>query len=403
MQKSKILLIVCDGLGDLPSQELGGKTPLEAAKKPNLDKMARKGRTGIMQVLGKGVIPESDSAHLTLFGYDLKKHYVGRGPFEALGLGINLKHGDIAFRSNFATVDSDLRITDRRAGRIENCSELAKKLNNMHIRGVHFLVKPGTEHRATVVLSGNGLSEKISDGDPHNTGEKALKILPLDKSREARFTAEVLNEFLEKAHKILDNHPLNLERKEKGLPTANYLLLRGAGKMKKAPSIKERFGLRACCIAGAGLYKGVAAFVGMEIIEVSGATGTPQTNINAKISRAIRELENFDYVFVHIKGCDVFGHDGKCIEKKQFIEKIDTALEPLLELKNTLVVITADHSTPCSKKNHSADPVPVLFFGNQIKPDKTNCFGENSCRKGALGIIQGKNLMKLMLKEAKRT
>ncbi|MCX6801504.1 MAG: 2,3-bisphosphoglycerate-independent phosphoglycerate mutase [Candidatus Diapherotrites archaeon] len=402
MNKAKILLIVCDGMGDLPVKELGGKTPLEAAKKPNMDKMAAAGKTGTMHVLGKGVIPESDSAHLTLFGYDLKKHYVGRGPFEALGLGINLKHGDIAFRSNFATAGQDLTILDRRAGRIENCTELAKRLDNTRIRGVHFLVKPGTEHRAAVVMSGHGLSDKISDGDPHSAGEKALEIRPLNKSQEAKFTAEVLNEFLRNAHTILDSHPLNLERVQKGLPPANYLLVRGAGEMKKVPSLKERFGLRACCIAGAGLYKGVAAFVGMDLFEVKGATGTPQTDIKAKIARAVKELEHFEYVFVHIKGCDIFGHDGKCIEKKKFIEKIDSALAPLLGLKDALVIVTADHSTPCSQKNHSADPVPVLFYRVGMKAGRAKGFGETACRKGALGVFSGSDLMKLALKEAGR-
>lgn len=398
----KIMLIVSDGMGDLPVKAFGGKTPLEAARTPNMDLMARKGQTGIMHVLKKGVIPTSDKAHLTLFGYDLKKHYPGRGPFEALGLGINLKHGDIAFRCNFGTVDSKMKIVDRRAGRIKNVSKLAEKLDNMKIRGIRFLVKPGTSHRAAVVMRGTGLSEKVSNGDPHKAGLKVKKIRPMDKSREAKFTAGVLNEFLEKAHKILDNDLVNVKRRKKGLLPANYLLLRGAGRMKSVPSLRERFGLNACCIAGAGLYKGVARFVGMKVLKVKGATGRPDTSVKAKISRALMELKKYDYVFVHVKGCDVFGHDGNAIGKKEFIEKIDRALTPLLSLDKTLVAITADHSTPCSHKAHSADPVPVLLWEKTLKPDSVEEFGEHPCRKGSLGVLQGKKFMALLLGKAGR-
>ncbi len=396
----KILLLISDGMGDLPVEELGGKTPLEAAKTPNLDKLAEKGQTGKMHVLEKGKTPHSDEAHLTLFGYELKKHYVGRGPFEALGLGINLRHGDIAFRCNFGTVGSDGIVTDRRAGRIRDVKPLAEELNGMRARGVEFLVVPGTAHRAALIMRGQGLSEKVSDGDPRKEGRKALEIRAMDDSKEAKFTADALNEFLEKAHTILDKHSLNAKRRGKGLLPANFLLPRGAGKMKSVPNVMERFGLNACCIAGAGLYKGVAKFVGMDILEVEGATGRPDTDVSAKISRAIKELKERDYVFVHVKGCDIFGHDGNATGKMEFIEKIDIALKPLLGLKNVLIAVTADHSTPVSRKDHSADPVPVLLSGG-IEADSVKEFGERECEKGSLGEIMGKNFMKLLLEKAK--
>jgi len=395
--KQKILFIISDGMGDLPSKKLNGKTPLEAAETPNLDKMAELGQTGLMHVLKPGVIPHSDEAHLTLFGYDLKKHYIGRGPFEAFGLGMHLKHGDIAFRCNFGTVSKGM-VVDRRAGRIENVAELCKKLDNLKINGVQFLVKPGTSHRAAVVMRGKGLSDKICDSDPNKEGAKAEKVKARDKSKQAKFTADTLNEFLKKTHEILEAHPVNLARKKKGLKPANYLLLRGAGKMKQVPDIKKRFGLKAVCIAGAGLYKGVAAFVGMKILKVKGATGTPKTSVKAKIDRAIKELKSNDLVFVHVKGCDVFGHDGNCAGKKKFIEKIDKALKPLIGIENVLVAITADHSTPCSRKDHSKDPVPVLFYGSMIKADSTDKFSEKKAKKGKLGVLHGKKFMKLMLK-----
>ena len=264
------------------------------------------------------------------------------------------------------------------------------------------MVKPGTSHRATLVMKGPGLSDKVSDSDPHKPGVKPWKIRALDGSKEALFTAEILNEFIEKAHKILDMHPLNFERRKKGLLPANLLLIRGVGKMKKVPGMRERFGLKACCIAGAGLYKGVAAFAGMKVLNVKGATGTPKTDLMAKFARAVKEIGKYDFEFVHIKGCDVFGHDGDAIGKKRFIEKIDRAIAPLLVPENTIVAVTADHSTPCSFKDHSADPVPVLLFGPGIKPDSAKKFGERPCRKGSLGEIQGKDFMKLLIKAAGR-
>jgi len=396
--KQKILFILSDGMGGLPSKKLNGKTPLEAAKTPNLDKMAELGQVGLMHVLEPGRIPHSDEAHLTLFGYDLRKHYVGRGPFEAFGLGMHLKHGDIAFRCNFGTVSRELKLLDRRAGRIENTAELCRKLNNLKVNGVKFIVKPGTSHRAAVVMRGKGLSDKICDSDPHRTGVSARRVKPSDKSKQAKFTAVTLNEFLRKTHELLEAHPVNQARKKKGLKPANYLLLRGAGKMKTVPSIRKRFGLKAVCIAGTGLYKGIAEFVGMKILNVRGATGTANTSVKAKIARALKELKSNDLVFVHVKGCDLFGHDGDCVGKKKFIEKIDRALKPLIGIENTLVAVTADHSTPCTRKDHSKDPVPVLFYGSMIAAGPVSGFSERKAGKGRLGVLHGKKFMKLMLK-----
>ncbi len=393
-KRAKIMLVVCDGMGDLPCRELAGKTPLEAAKTPNLDRLAAEGITGIMDVLGKGLTPSSDRGHLALFGYDFKKIRVGRGPIEALGIKMNLKHGDVAFRGNLGTVDRERRILDRRAGRIKNAVKLAKALNGMRIQGIQFLVKAGTSHRVAIVMRGPGLSEKVSDSDPHEEGKKALKVKATDRSGKAEFTASVLNEFLEKAHSILSKHPLNAERKRRGLPEANFVLTRGAGAMKKVRSFREKYGLNACCIAGGGLYKGVAALVGMKVIDVRGATGTPQTNIKGKISRAVKELKGkHDFVFVHIKGTDVFGHDGDAPAKKRFIERIDAELKPLLALEDAIVIVTADHSTPCSKKDHSSDPVPLLLWGKGIKADSVQRFGERECGKGSIGRIRGIELM----------
>jgi len=399
--RMKILMIVSDGMGDIPQKKLRGLTPLESAKTPNMDTLAKKGRTGLMHVLGKGVIPTSDKAHLTLFGYSVKQHFVGRGPFEALGVGMKLKPGDIAFRCNFGTVKKGIAV-DRRAGRIESVKELTKELDGMKINGIKFILKPGTSHRAALVMRGKGLSEMIGNSDPHKTGARIKKVVPLNKSKQAKFTAETLNEFLEKSHLILEKHPVNEKRKKAGKKPANYLLLRGAGKMKNVPGMKKRFGLNSSCVSGAGLYKGVASFVGMKILKVKGATGKPNTNIKAKIARAVKELKKNDLVFVHVKGCDLFGHDGDCNGKKKFIEKLDLALKPLLKLERVVIAITADHSTPCSKLDHSSDPVPVLTYSSTMKGDSVEEFGEKYCKNGSLGTIQGKNFLKLLLRQAGR-
>ena len=393
----KMILIICDGLGDRPYKEFAYKTPLEAAKKPNLNMLAKNAACGIMYSLAPGIRAGSDTAHLSIFGYNIKKYYLGRGPLEALGLRMQLRQGDIAFRANLATVDKKGVIVDRRAGRIGNSKPFAELIDGMEIRGVKFIVKAGTAHRLALVMRGKGLSPKISDSDPHESGMKPKKIQPLDDSKEAAFTADILNEFLEKAHKLLSVSKLNRERKKKGLMQANFILTRGAGIFKRVPTFKERYWLSACCIAGAGLYKGIARFIGMDVLDVEGATGKVNTDINAKISRAIKALEEYDFVFVHIKGCDIFGHDGDVKGKKQFIEKIDSALKPLLKLKEALVIVTADHSTPCCMKDHSGDAVPVLIKGPGVRVDKVAEFGERACAKGYYRFNSGMELMNEIL------
>lgn len=394
---NKVLLIICDGISDRPLKELNGKTPLEAAKTPNLDKLSELGISGLMHTIDVGIRPGSDVAHLSIFGYDPYQYYSGRGPFEAFGLGIDLKPGDIAFRGNFATVDETLTITDRRAGRIENTHSLVESLNRIHIEKVHFLVKEGTGHRAAVVLRGNGLSGKISDNDPHLIGLKAMDVYSLDNKPASKKTAKYINEFLKKAYEVLSKHPLNLERINKGFPPANYLLLRGAGEMPSLTPFSQKYGLKSACIAGAGLYKGIGKMLGMKVINIVEATGKPNTNIQAKIKAAISALKNYEFIFVHIKGADVLAEDGDFQGKKEFIEKIDKAMKPLINLDDVLVVITADHSTSSELKMHTSDPVPVLLSGWGVRVDDIAHFGERSAASGKLGFIKGAHLMKIIL------
>lgn len=386
----KIIFIIIDGLGDKSIPALGNKTPLEAAKTPNLDWLANNGICG--QVLPfffpwQGY-PRSDTAHLALFGYNPKIHYMGRGPYEAAGAGFNLRKGDLAFRTNFGTVDANFKVIDRRAGRINKTEPLIRAISGIKIKGVKFLVKRAYGHRAALIMRGKNLSEKIIDGDPHKIGVKVRKITPKDKSRTTKFTAQVLNKFLEKSYLILKSHKLNKKRKQLGKLPANYILIRGAGKIRKTPSFYQRYKLKACCVAGGNLYKGIAKILGMKLINVKGATGLPNTNLGAKLKKAKLALKKYDFVFCHIKATDSLAEDGNFRGKKEFIEKIDKNIKPLLRLKNTIIVITGDHSTCSLMKRHCVEPVPVLIYKKGMRRDNVSEFNEKTCQKGKLGKIR---------------
>ncbi len=392
----KILLTILDGLGDTPIPELGDKTPLEAAHIPNMDKLAEEGMCGLVEPYlfpgEKG--PTSEGAHVALFGY--KDYFLGRGPYEAAGARVEMKEGEIAFRVNFGTVNDNLEIVDRRAGRINETKPFSETISGKEIDGVEFLLKSSFGHRGVLVMrSEKGLSAKVSDGDPHEVGAKVNKINALDESEEAEFTANVLNKFLEWAHDVLENHSLNKERKEKELLPANYLLIRGPGKMSEIPSFKEKYGLDAAFIAGGTLYKGVAKILGMKEIKVEGATGQADTNLEGKIEGVKKGLKDHDFVFLHIKATDTFAHDGDFKNKKMFIEKIDKHLNSLLGLENTLIIITGDHSTCCKQKDHCKEPIPFLLSG--AEKDEINSFSEKECRKGVLGKFNQDDLMKKVL------
>jgi 2,3-bisphosphoglycerate-independent phosphoglycerate mutase len=391
---NKAMLIVMDGLGDRPLKELGNRTPLEAARTPNLDALAARGITGMMNSIGIGQRPGSDTSHLAIMGYDIERYYTGRGTIEVSGLGMALEAGDVALRGNLGTVDQNLVVTDRRAGRITDTGPFVADLNGLKYRGITLLVQPGTGHRAGIILRGPGLSSRISDNDPHEVGVKVHEVHALDDSPEAAFTAEVLNHFLAEAHKILAANTLNQDRITQGKPPANYLLARGAGYYKKIEKFGERYGLRACTIAGGGLYKGIGAFTGMDVFKVAGATGLPNTDIAAKFTAGLEALAGaYDFAFVHIKATDTFGEDGDFQGKLEFINRIDAAAGLLLDTPH-LLVFTADHSTPCALKKHSGDPVPIMMIGEgMVRQDEVTAFGERPCARGAMGRLTGLQVM----------
>ena len=383
----KIILIVIDGLGDEPISQLKNKTPLEVAKTPNFNFLAKNGICGlILPWHEKGKLPTSEDTHLAIFGYDPKKSNPGRGVLEVLGIGEKIKKGDVCFRGNFATVYENLRIIDRRAERIEDTEDLIESLNKIKIKGVKVIVRKAFGHRVGIIFRGKNLSVKVSSNDPKKVGVEVLKI------RGQKRMVKILEEFLEKARAILENHPKNKKRIKEGKLPANYILLRGAGKLKKIESFKEKYGLKAGFIAGGTLYKGIGRYLGMEEIKVKGADGTIKTNLKGKFLAVKRTIKDYDFIFLHIKACDNLAEDGKFLEKKEFIEKIDQNLKPILNLKDVLIVITGDHSTCSLKKSHCNLPNPILIYG--AKKEGCQKFSERECKKGKLGILKQIDLMK---------
>lgn len=399
----KLLLVICDGLGDRPVRELEGKTPLQYANCQNFDWFAENGICGIMDTIAPGIPPGSDTAHLALLGNDPYETYSGRGPFEAFGIGMDVKPGDVVIRGNFSTVDQDLKIIDRRAGRIKKgTKEIAKSLDGMKIEGAKIFFKEGTEHRAALLIRGDGLSSEITDTDPHRMECCPLKAEPL--VPEAKKTASIVEEFSRKAHEILKEHPVNKEREKEGKIPANYILLRGAGVTPKLKSIKEKYGLKSAAVVGVMLVKGVCKAMGMNTLEVKGATGGVDTDMMAKAKAAISALESHDFVLLHIKACDVYGHDGDAKGKVETIGRLDEMLGFVRDnISNTCVAVTADHSTPLSVRNHSGDPVPLAIVGEGVRKDEVAKYDEFSLAKGGLGRIRGKDLLPIMLDIANRS
>jgi 2,3-bisphosphoglycerate-independent phosphoglycerate mutase len=412
MDKLSVIIVVGDGLGDRPVPSLSGRTPLEVAKKPNIDKLARISAIGLWDPISPGVRPGSDTAHLTLFGINPIGNYPGRGPFEAIGAGAELRPGDIAFRGNFATVDDDLIIIDRRAGRHvpENrdltsyLNENIKEIDNVE---VHFY--SATEHRLAVVLRGEGLSSQVSDTDPHEVGVKVQPAKALSNDLAARRTAEIVNKLTRKVHELLRRHPLNAERVRKGLPPVNFILLRGAGKMIKYEKIQEREGIdieKAVAISATAMIKGVCKLLGFEVITPEGATGGVDTDVLSKADSVIEYWrKGYDLIYMHVKGTDAASHDGKPDLKIKVIEKIDAAVGRIIDsidLSRTVIAFTGDHTTPIVVRDHTGDPVPLLIYSPTILSDGIREFNERTARRGGLGRIRGIDLLYTLLDQANR-
>lgn len=406
MTANKILFLVLDGISDRPSPALGGTTPLAAARTPVLDRLAAEGICGIMDTIGPGIRPGSDTAHLALLGYDPYKYYTGRGPLECEGSGIHMEPGMIGFRCNYATVSREGNILDRRAGRIHDTAALSAAIQNgvdLSKFGVDFIFRSGAGHRAALALKGEGIGHCVTSNDPKKDGVPPLTVTAIKTAANHEKTAAVCNEFVKQSTKILFDHPINKERLAKGESPANIVLMRGAGEMGHFEPFGQKYGMNGSVISAASLITGIGNAIGLPHVEVPGITGSQNSNIAGKITAAIRELETRDFVLVNIKGADESGHDGLAEQKKAFIEKIDNVLEPLLTLQDTIIIICGDHSTPCTLKDHSADPVPVMLWGEGVRMDDVVQYNEYTCARGGLCRINGTALLPIALDLINRT
>jgi 2,3-bisphosphoglycerate-independent phosphoglycerate mutase len=378
---SKIVLLVIDGLGGLPDPRTG-KTELETASTPNLDRLATKGICGLIDPVGPGITPGSTPGHLALFGYDPVKFNIGRGVVAALGIDFDLKPKDIAARGNFCTVDKAGVVTDRRAGRIptEKCIELCQLLDGIKIEGVRLFVRPVKEHRFAVIFRGEGLAPGVSDSDPQQTGvaPKAIKA----EQATARRTAEIAGEFIEKAKKILAGHH-----------PANMVILRGFSRKPKLPTMSDIYKLKPAAIAVYPMYRGLAKLVGMQLLK----TGT---TVKEEFDTLKQNYADYDFFFIHIKGTDSAGEDGDFERKASVIEEIDKALPALTSLEPDVIVVTGDHSTPALLKSHSWHPLPVLLYSRWCRADRVGEFSESACIMGGLGRFPAMQLMPLAMANA---
>ena len=379
---SKIILVVLDGLGGLPYKD--GKTELEYAKKPNIDALAERSALGLTHPILRGVTPGSGPAHIALFGYDPLKYIIGRGILENLGLGVEIKKGDMAVRGNFCTLKDGL-ILDRRAGRIptDKCIELCKKLNKNvgKIDGVDVLFTPGMEHRFALRLRGKGLSDKIKETDPQKVGKKP--VIPEALEEEGKKTSQILKKITE-----ISRDTLKDEKR------ANFIVLRGYSLYPPIPFMNELFKLTPAAIATYPMYKGLAKLVGMDVLEVNGLAITDEVKILKQ------NYEKYDFFYFHVKKTDSYGEDGNFDKKVSIIEEFDKVLPEILSLSFDVIVITSDHSTPCLLKGHSWHPNPFLIYSKYVIADEQMEFSEKSCAKGILGHFYAKDAMSLMLANA---
>ena len=406
-----MIYVLLDGVGDLPHPDLDGKTPLEAADTPILDKIASNGSIGEVISVGKGIAPESDIAVFNMLGYKFNhEDYAGRGVIESVGVGIDFKDGDLALRGNFSTLDDEAIIIDRRAGRHiekEDADGVAKEIEEkikFSNPDTSVVVSPTIGHRVIVRIRTNSkkLSSKITNTDPaySNIGGmgvakavgdylKIEKCLPLEDNEDSKFTANLVNEFSEQAIKILKESEINKKRKEQGKKQLSCILLRDAGnKVPNVVPINEKHEMQFSCIVDMPVELGIADILKMKTFEAGGLT-----DYEEKARVAAKAMETQNSIYVHLKGPDEFGHDGDAIGKMKNIEEIDqrffkTLLENI-DSSKVAIIISADHSTPCINKGHSDDPVPVVVSGDFVKNDGTTRMTEEQAKKGSIGLIQG--------------
>ena len=411
----KIVYVLLDGVGDLPHPDLDGKTPLEAAATPNMDALAKNGVMGQVISVGKGIAPESDIAVFNMLGYRFQhSDYAGRGVIEAIGIGIDFKDGDLALRGNFATLDNEGQIIDRRAGRKierDDAEKISKEIEN----GVKFsnpeasvVVAPTIGHRIIVRLRDiKQLSSEITNTDPAYTRVDGMgiakavgdfmrieKCIPMEQTEDASNAAKLVNEFTEQSLEIMKKSDVNVQREQKNKKLLNSILLRDAGnKYPNVQPINELYTMNFSCIVDMPVEVGISNILKMKTFNAGGLTDYEE---KAKVAAQAMNTENA--IYVHLKGPDEFGHDGDAIGKMKNIEEIDKrffgTLLDNIDVSKIAVMISADHSTPCINKGHSDDPVPLLISGNMIENDNSQRFTEKDGENGKVGLINGADVVK---------
>ena len=414
-----MIYVLLDGVGDLPHPDLDGKTPLEAANTPTLDKIASNGAIGEVISVGKGIAPESDIAVFNMLGYKFKHaDYVGRGVIEAIGIGIDFKDGDLALRGNYSTLNDEGVIVDRRAGRHiekEDADGVAKEIEEkikFTSPDISVVVSPTIGHRVTVRIRKDSqkLSSRITNTDPaySNIGGmgvakavgdflKIEKCLPLEDDNDSKFTANLVNEFSEKSIEIMKESQINKRRQSENKKQLSCILLRDAGnRYPDVIPINKKYDMNFSCIVDMPVEIGISEVLKMKAFEAGGLT-----DYEEKAKVAAKAMETQNAIYVHLKGPDEFGHDGDAIGKMKNIEEIDQrffkTLVENIDSSKVAIIISADHSTPCINKGHSDDPVPILVSGDFIKKDGTTRMTEQQAKKGSIGLLQGAEVVEKSL------
>ncbi len=407
--RKNLLFIILDGVGDVRSDKFGNKTPLENENLNSLNFLSEKGINGLVYVT-PGIAPESNSAVLSLLGYPAEIHG-GRGPLEAIGAGVKFKDGMLGLRCNFATSDVD-KLIDRRVGRNLTSKESAKLANAINkkvkLTKCSFIFKASIAHRAVLVIKAKEkLSANISNTDPAYKIKDGIaealkdypKVVMKSKALEngAELSADLLNEFTKKSQEVLEKHPINVKRQKNGKLKANVILSRDAGnEVPKLYNISKKYNKKWAILADMPLEIGIGKLCGMKVIDLPLPTFTKR-DYPERVKKTILAMKSFDCIYVHLKGPDLFGHDGDFEGKKKSIEEIDKYyFKPLfkkIDLKNTIILVTGDHATPCVYKAHSAEPVPIVIAGWNIKPDDVIKFNEMDCSQGSLGTLKGLQVM----------
>ncbi len=392
--KKHVVYIVVDGLPDLPTK---GTTPLKEARKPNLDWFAKNGSTGEMTTIPKSYWTDttkasaSHIANISILGYDFKKFPIKRGPLEAVGAGVPYQEGHLAVRCNFASVNKDMVVVDRHVSRSSfGLDEIARYINQHVDIGVPFTFMRTFEHRAVLILK-NKLSDAVTTNDPYKNGEKVKRVEAT--KPDAVLTARLLQEFIEKAHNVIEYHPKNAERLAQGLPPANYILIREAGNqlLDLMPHFPKRWKIKkAVCIASNGAMKATCLLAGFSAVTI------PELPFEETLDFIFENIEellpDYEFIFAHIKAVDEAGHDGDFERRKRMIEAIDKKLTMFKDFDG-IVVVTADHITSTEKKSHMPGPVPIVVYGRG-KKDAVKIFDEFSVKKGKLKNYTGLKLLK---------